>query len=87
MRTVHFVLNGGWLVLCGAMLLVPCVHLLQAWRYSLNRYGASSGKFAVLGSLKTLCFIVAGSTVPVPYGEERREADSMAVAIQQWQRQ
>lgn len=65
MRTVHFVLNGGWLVLCGAMLLVPCVHLLQAWRYSLNRYGASSGKFAVLGSLKTLCFIVAGSTVPL----------------------
>lgn len=25
--------------------------------------------------------------VAVPYGEERREADSMAVAIQQWQRQ
>ena len=28
MRTVHFVLNGGWLVLCGAMFLVPCVYLL-----------------------------------------------------------
>ena len=65
MTTVHFVLNGGWLVLCGAMLLVPCGHLLQAWRYSLNRHGASSGKFAVRGSLKTLCFIVAGSTVPL----------------------
>ena len=61
MTPLRFVLGLLWLSGASAwMLPPPCLNLCRAWGYRSARPGAGNENFAVMGTVKQLCFIVSG---------------------------
>ena len=61
MTPLRSVLGLLWLAGASAwMLPSPCMNLWRAWGYRSARSGAGNGNFAVMGTVKQLCFIASG---------------------------
>ena len=61
MTPLRSVLGLLWLAGASAwMLPPPCMNLWRAWGYRSTRPGAGNGNFAVMGTVKQLCFIASG---------------------------
>ena len=77
MTTLRFSLGILWLIVCLGIFLYPIGYLWQARNYQPRRSGAYFSRFAVLGSLKILCWV--GATIVVGLGGIWKELESPCV--------